>query len=1010
MPTLHIQLLGELNLVYDDAPLRSIRSPRLQALFAFLVLHRQTPHNRQQLAFQFWSDSGEAQARANLRFFLHQLRRALPDVERFLQIDESTVLWRADAPFTLDVAVFEAALADAARVTDSEAAPLLKQAVALYQGELLPSCYDDWILPERERLQQLYIGALGQLSRGLELAHDYREAILYAQRLLRYDPLHEDTYRHLMRLQVEDGDRVGALRTFHTCVAVLERELGVEPGKQTRALYEQLLEGAAAPAETTRRAAADFAALHVPGVAPNNLRLALTSFIGRERELNTVKQLLATARLVTLTGVGGSGKTRLAREVSVRLLLAEHEHPTELAYADGIWWVELVALHDSTLVGQAVADVLGVRAQRLKSMRETLLEFLAHKQLLLVLDNCEHLIDACAELVETLLPACPGVRVLATSREPLKVAGEIAWSVPPLSKPELAPIPSAEAYHKLAYSEAVRLFCERAALAFPVFELTQDNAPAVAQICRELDGLPLALELAAARVKVLTVQQIAARLDDRFNLLKAAKQRGNLHHQSLRALMDWSFDLLVAAERELFQKLAVFDGGFTLEAVEQVCAGDKLHDAPRLELLSLLVDKSLVMVQQESGEARFDLLETIRQYASEKLRDSGASEAMQRKHARYYLAFAEQGKQELEGPQQRLWLERMERDHDNLRAALRWTVEHDDLETALRFAGALALFWNGHGHAAEGCLWLETILAQSGNTVSPARAEALLRLGELMGLQEDYAAARLRLEQSLELWQALGDTRGVIEVLLELAHKEFFQGDAAGAHRRVETALGLAREIGDTRGMAFALYRLGNFMGNEGNPAAARELFEQSLALFRTMGWRSRIALVLNGLGELARMEGDDDRAAELYQESLTLYQELDDKWRIAVLLNNLGFVLLHRGEYIKAKAAFIESLELWSALEAPLLIPESLTGLAGLLNAGGMPTEAVRLLAAATAFRDANQIIWEKTDWAEVDRIMDVVQQRMDSAAFEHAWSAGSMLTQEQATQEAFADVRQLK
>lgn len=1007
MPTLHIQLFGDLQLLYGDAPLRSINTARLQSLFGFLLLHRQSPQNRQQLAFQFWPDSTEAKARANLRFFLHRLRRALPDADHFIEITESNVHWRLDAPFTLDVAAFENALTDAEQLTGEAELSALERAIALYRGDLLPACYDEWILPERERLQQLYTRALEQLVSVSENQHQYRAAIDYAQRLLRHDPLHEETYRQLMRLYEQSGDRVGALRAFHTCAAVLERELAVEPGPATRAQYEQLLHVPAAMAPTTPPALPAYALLSAPGAPPNNLRLALTSFVGRTQEISTVKQLLATTRLVTLTGMGGAGKTRLALEVTTQLLLGSGElHPH---YADGIWWVELAPLTDPADVVQAVVAALQVREQQLESLSDTLIQYLHPKRALLVLDNCEHLIGACAELAEKILRTCPGVSILATSREPLKLEGERSWAVPPLSLPEHAARTSAEVHAKITQSEAVRLFNERAGAAFPAFELTPDNAASVIQVCRELDGLPLAIELAAARVKTLSVKQIAARLDDRFCLLQAGYRRGNARHQSLRKVMDWSFELLAPPERLLFSRLAVFVGGFTLEAVEAVCGGDGIETSQLLELVSLLVDKSLVRVHQAEGEPRFDFLETIREYANEKLLESNQAQAMQNKHTDYYLAFAERAAVEFEGPTQRLSLERMELEHDNVRAALRRVLERRDADTALRLGSALGHFWNRRGYLAEGRQWLEATLAVSEGVVSPARASALLRLGELVGLQEDNDTARLRLEQSLDLWQAMGDRRGMSEAMVDLAHREFFEGDWVSAHRRLEQGLALARDVGDKRGVAFALYRLGHLTMHEGDIAAAREQLESSLRLFREMGWKSSIALVLNGLGELARSEGDFDRAAELYAESLSLYQELADKWRIAVLLNNSGFVALHRGEESKAKTAFIESLKLWRVLDAPRLIPESLVGLAGVSAAAGMCPDAVRLLSVATALRDANGLIWEGTDRADLEWITALARRGLEQSDFERAWFEATTWAHEQAVEHAMALVERL-
>ncbi len=953
MPTLQLQLLGDLQVTYDDDPLTSVNSARLQSLLAYLLVHRHAPQSRQQLAFQFWPDSTEAKARANLRFFLHRLRRALPDADRFLQIDEASVMWRADAPFTLDVAAFEDALTDAERETGAEATRALERAVSLYRSELLPNCYDDWILPERERLRQLYLGALARLIGVLESQGEYRAAISHAQRLLRYDPLHEETYRQLMRLHVQNGDRVGALRAFHTCAAVLERELAVEPSPVTRAQYEQLLlQATPASATTTSRVAPDYVALHVPNAPPNNLRLALTSFIGREREINEVKRRLATARLLTLTGVGGTGKTRLALEVVTQLLLEPGERPTDPRYADGVWWIELVALGDPALVIQAVAAALGVREARRQPLTESLIEFLRQKRLLLVWDNCEHLIGACAQLAETLLRACPGVSLLATSREPLKIEGETAWSVPALSLPERELLSNKDWISKVTQSEAVRLFSERAALAFPAFELTPNHVPAVVEICRKLDGLPLAIELAAARVKILRVEQITARLDDRFNLLRTGQRQGDVRHQSLRAVMDWSFELLGPSERVLLQRLSVFAGGFSLEAAEAVCAGDGLERHQLLELVSLLVDKSLVRVDQDSGEARFDLLETIRQYASDKLLESNQAEAVRRKHTDFYLAFAERAHSELRGPQQGLWLERMEREHDNLRAALAWSqTPAGEAEVGLRLAGSLWRFWDMRGYLSQGRRALEAMLARV-TARSAVRAQALDGAGWLAYSQGDHLAARALHEESLLIWRELGDAPGMALALNNLGNVAWKQADYTAARRFHEESLKIRRDLGDQGGVAASLHNLGMVAWNQGDFPVARALFEESLALKRQLGDRWGMATSLNALGVIAFELGDAAAARPFYAESLALAQALGDKVGIAMAFTNMGEAALHQGDFQAAHAYLDESLALKRELGNQWGIANSLSTLGLVALAQGDPGEARRRFADSLSLR----------------------------------------------------------
>jgi non-specific serine/threonine protein kinase len=415
-----------------------------------------------------------------------------------------------------------------------------------------------------------------------------------------------------------------------------------------------------------------------PERPPNNLPLELSSFVGRERELAEVERSLENTRLLTLTGSGGCGKTRLALAVAAELVGG---------LEDGVWLVELAPLADPSLVPQAVASTLGVREQPGRLLTETLSDYLRSKKMLLVLDNCEHLIEACATLVEALLRSCPELCVLATSREALGITGEVAWPVPSLSLPDVRRLPNIES---LPQYESARLFVERAVAVKPAFALTEQNAASVAQICYRLDGIPLALELAAARTKVLSVEQIADRLDDCFGLLADGGRTALPRQRTLHATMDWSHELLSEEERALFRRLSVFAGGFTLEAAESVCAGEELERNEVLQLLSHLVDKSLVTAREVSGEARHHLLETVRQYGWEKLSESGETGLVRERHAEYYLALAEEAEPELKAERQVAWLERFERDHDNLRAAMAWLLGRGESEEAARFGWALS--------------------------------------------------------------------------------------------------------------------------------------------------------------------------------------------------------------------------------------------------------------------------------------------------------------------------------
>ena len=515
---------------------------------------------------------------------------------------------------------------------------------------------------------------------------------------------------------------------------------------------------------------------------------------------------MSTDRLLTLIGSGGCGKTRLALETA-RGLLDD--------YSDGVWLVDLAPLGDPGLVAEVTASAIGVHEQPGQPMLHVLLAHLAERNLLLVLDNCEHLVDACARLVEKLLRACPGVRILATSREPLGVPGETTWRVPSLELPEESQSISLE---RLADCESVRLFLDRARQAQPGFSLTLQNAPALVEVCRRLDGIPLAIELAAGRLRTLGVEQIAERLDGRFGLLTSGSRVALPRHQPLKTAIDWSYDLLTPSERLLFQRLAVFAGSFALEAGESVCCGNGLQAQQILDLLAQLSDRSLVMVDGAgSGVARYRLLETLRQYGCDRLTEAGEVEAVRLRHRDWYLALAERAEPEMWGMEQRLWLDRLGVEHGNLRAALEWCLERD-VESGLRLGVSLWQFWQVRSHLSEGRRWLEAMVARAPEP-TVLLAWALLALGSLVPQHvDDYAEAAARIEASLAIFRQVGDERGIAFALLDLGWLLRF-GNRSRARAHLEESLTLFRRIGDDLGIGRALTRLGGLVDRP----AARE-------------------------------------------------------------------------------------------------------------------------------------------------------------------------------------------
>ena len=632
----------------------------------------------------------------------------------------------------------------------------------------------------------------------------------------------------------------------------------------------------------------------------------LTSFVGRERELATVRRLLAEGRLITLTGPGGIGKTRLALEMAAGLADA---------YPDGVHVVSLTGLADPSLVPAAIAGVLGVREAGSRPLVESLIEHLRTKTTLLVLDNFETVLPAAAD-VATLLAACPNVRALVTSRETLRVGGEHRFPVPPLALPDPASV--ADSATAAGY-EAVVLFEARARAADPDFAVADANAVAVVEACRRLDGLPLAIELAAARMNVLTPESLLARLDDRLPLLTRGPRDAPARHQTLRAAIAWSYDLLDAPTRVMFERLGVFADGCTLEAAEVVCAvggaraagGRECPAVDVLDGLAALIDRSLLQrEQQPDGHPRFRMLETIREFALERLEASGGANDARGRHTAFFLALVEHAEPELTGGEQAAWLDRLERDRENLRQALHWALESTQADLGLRLGSALTRFWLVRGTIGEGRRWLKTALAAGGTPVW--RAKALHRAGDLAWSQGDHAAAGERLEECLALRRALGDRAGVAGALNSLGLVKRGRADYPAARLLHEEALALAREAGDQAEIYLALACLGAVAYQEGDYDTARARYEDALPVARAAGDQWHTAAALNGLGGVVMMQGDLDEARALHEEALTIRRGLGDRQGSARALFQLASVARRQGDLAVARDLFEQALPLY--------------------------------------------------------------------------------------------------
>lgn len=743
------------------------------------------------------------------------------------------------------------------------------------------------------------------------------------------------------------------------CSVDTVRKLERDARRPSRSMAERLAQALQVPGEQQeqfiRRARRELrddrivqvGSLPVPArYPPHNLPIQLSSFVGREDERARVAHLLSEVRLLTLTGVAGSGKTRLALQVAADLLGA---------FADGIYFVALASISDPSLLPSTITHTLGLRENAAHSPLDSLKATLRDRQLLLVLDNFEHLLPS-APLVLELLQSAAGLKVLITSREPLHLYGEVEFPLPPLPIPDLDQHPSFEA---LAGYPSVMLFIDRTRAVKPDFVLNEENARAIAELCVRLDGLPLAIELAAARIKLFSPQAMLGRLSNRFLWLRSGASLLPTRHQTLRNAIDWSYNLLEAGERRLFERLSAFVGGCSIEAVEAICETNADLSLNVLEGLASLVDKNLI-VQDEGvkGEPRFWMIETIREYAQERLAASAEAAPIQKRHFDYFSKLTETAEVQRRGAEEGRWLDRLEIEHDNLRAALRHGLERGDAAT-LQLAARLEWFWSVRGYLSEGSKWMDRVLAACQNVASPLRAKALLAAENLAQMRGDYASKRRYAEEHLEL----------------------------------------SRSADDRAGIAWALHSLGDVARDlEGDFEQAAALLHESVTLFRELGDRSGMAGTLSCLGEVVHCQGNHERARAFYEESLLLERQLENKKRVAVVTANLGYVALQQRELHQAATLFGQAMAISQELGNKNHIAICLAGFAGIACAKGEPGRAARLLAASTLLYQTIGAQLDAADRGAWDSILAATRAELDQASFSAAWAEGETMTIEQA------------
>lgn len=918
---LYVELLGGFRVAVGGTSVDEAawRLRKARGLFKLLVLAPGHRLHRERVIEALWPDRERRAASNNFRQALFVARRALDscgeDGAARLSLAHDVLVLASDG-LRVDVEEFELAAAEA------ECAPCLERhrsAIALYGGELLPEDrFEGWTKLRREALGERYLGLLVDLARLHEEAGDRMAASIALQQALVEEPLHERAHRELMRLYALTGRRQRALAQFHLLRESLRREFEDEPDEQTRGVYQDILTRRLGADDTPERAPAT-RRVDTPLWGVGNLPLQLTSFVGRARELSEIVGLARRHRLLTLTGTGGCGKTRLALEAAATLL---REAP------DGVWLVELAGLSDGGSVPHAVGAVLGVDSRSARPSQEAIAAHVGEREILVVFDSCEHVVGACARLVEGLLTACPRLRVLATSREPLHVGGEVNWRVPSLSPPE-----------------AERLFAERAAAVSSRFVASEENGDVVAEVCRRVDGIPLAIELAAARLGVLAPAQIAERLRDSIAVLAGSRRTALTRHQTLIATLDWSHQLLDGEERRLFRGLGVFAGSCDVDAVEAVCGGELL------DVLGRLVDKSLVVVDEQDGVARYRLLETVRHYARERLARAGEQQQLQARHRAHYLELAEKSLDGLDGHG------RLTHEVDELRLAMRTAVRQEP-DVGVRLAAVLWRFWHDSGDRTEGIRWLEEALAAAPEPSAP-RAQALHGLSVLALRIGDHRRVLTMAGEAVALYRASGERRALAEELHHLGGLMWACSDYDGGERRCEESRAIAQQADAPGIIASVIHTLGVIAASQNDTAKGCGLITQSLDLLRTLPAEERLLLpVAAGIG---RIPGPAGRARLFLEQTFVTARRARRAAAVAYVLCDLAVVKRNASELAASRALLEESLARFRQLGDELGAAQAIVQLGNLLSAEGDHELAREMheesLTAREAARDARGI-----------------------------------------------------
>jgi len=1032
MTLLTLRVLGPLQVAIADTPILRLESDRARALLAYLAVEADRSHRREALIGLLWPDCSEKAARHNLRQALFNVRQAIGDHAAsppYLLITRDEIQFNAASDYTLDVAQFNTLFTTCDKHLPRclEDCPIraerLAQVVELYRGKFLEqffladsSEFEEWALVQREALHQRALDALAYLANYHEQHGDYELARRHTARQLELDPWREEAHRQMMRILAQSGQTSAALKQYETCRRVLSDELGVEPSPETRELYEQILDGKWKPLRTS-----------IVQHRTSNLPTHLTPFVGRAREQADLAQMLSNSecRLLTLVGPGGIGKTRLALQVGAS---------RRQMFAEGVAFIPLVSVNSVESIVPAIAAALGLTSHSQDDPKIQLLDLLREKEMLLIMDNAEHLLDGAGLFVEILQHA-PGIKVLVTSRESLNLREEWAYEVKGLALP-------ASEVENIEGSDAVALFVQCARRAHAGFRLTDGDRAAAVRLCQLVEGVPLGIELAAAWMRTLELAEIVREIERSLDFLNATWRDLPERHRSLRAVFDHSWNMLSPEEQTTLSRLTPFHGGFHRQAAEQVAQAS-------LPVLASLVAKSIIhrrggaQSARSSPFGRYEMHELIRHYAEERMVECGQCDAACQAHFHYFLRFAEEAEPQLTGPAQVTWLNRLDEEHDNLRAALEWSLKPIEpidavlAQESLRLVGALYLFWKRRDHWSEGRAWLKRALSRSNHlpgTKAKAKAlngavllaveqadtqaaqslaeenlllsndlgdpdriaSALNSHGYLLWKQKKLSDARVECTKALALLRQLDDRFNMAEALHNLGHITINQNDLLAAQKFLEESVSICREIGDMLGMNSAIGDQGLVAYLQGQDATARSLLEQALSGAREIGSVPTSVAAMNRLGDLARVRGDYDEAGKLYAECLELYRRMGDKDEFPSLLHNLGYVEKARGNHTRALALFREALGVQREMENHAGIAECLEGIAAVLTETGKPEQGARLLGAAEQLRGrVGATLWP-ANRIEHDRNLALLDSTLDAAALAAAWAEGRQMASE--------------